>query len=247
MKDYGLVSIIMPSYNVAKYIGESIDSVLNQSYSSWELIIIDDCSTDNTCEIVNSYNDKRIILKKNDVNSGAAISRNVGIKVAKGKWIAFLDSDDLWEPQKLEMQIKCILNNNTKFCYTSYDMIDYSNNRIGNIVKSKTVTKYKDLLIRTYIATSTVMVEKTIILDGFPLRKTGQDYAMWLELLRNNDAYGIESVLVHIKRRNNSLSKNKFQNVVDVWEAQTVNEKIPKLYAIKNVSVYCINAIKKVL
>ena len=102
----GLVSIIMPSYNTAKYIGESIRSVQNQTYENWELIIIDDCSTDNSEEILKKYSleDNRICYLKNEKNSGAAVSRNRGLRKAKGKWIAFLDSDDLWDKEKLEKQ-----------------------------------------------------------------------------------------------------------------------------------------------
>lgn len=103
----GLVSIIMPSYNTAEYIAESIQSVLSQSYTDWELIVVDDCSTDNTDEVVKPYlTDGRIKYIKNDANSGAAVSRNRALREAKGKWIAFLDSDDIWMPYKLEKQIK---------------------------------------------------------------------------------------------------------------------------------------------
>lgn len=101
-----LVSIIMPSYNTASFISKTIESVLNQTYKNWELLIVDDCSTDDTDEIVSKYNDKRIVYLKNEKNSGAAISRNRALRNAKGKWIAFLDSDDLWHPTKLEKQIK---------------------------------------------------------------------------------------------------------------------------------------------
>ena len=101
-----LVSIIMPSYNTASFISKTIESVLNQTYKNWELLVVDDCSTDGTDEIVSKYNDKRIVYLKNEKNSGAALSRNRALRNAKGKWIAFLDSDDLWHPTKLEKQIK---------------------------------------------------------------------------------------------------------------------------------------------
>ena len=107
-----LVSIIMPSYNTGKFIKETINSVLNQTYNNWELIIVDDCSTDDTEEIVNAIKDNRIKFLKNSTNSGAAISRNKAIKEAKGKWIAFLDSDDLWKKEKIEKQIKFMKKNN---------------------------------------------------------------------------------------------------------------------------------------
>ena len=109
-----LVSIIMPSYNTASFISKTIESVLNQTYKNWELLIVDDCSTDDTDEIVSKYNDKRIVYLKNEKNSGAAISRNRALRNAKGKWIAFLDSDDLWHPTKLEKQIKFFIRSSRR-------------------------------------------------------------------------------------------------------------------------------------
>lgn len=111
MMEKDLVSIIMPSYNTGKYISESIDSVVNQTYSNWELIIVDDCSVDDTDEIVSAYNDSRIKYLKNATNSGAAYSRNYALREARGEWIAFLDSDDVWVDNKLEVQIKFMQSN----------------------------------------------------------------------------------------------------------------------------------------
>ena len=120
-----LVSIIMPSYNTAKFISETIDSVLMQTYTNWELIIVDDCSTDNTDEVVKSFlSDDRIKYIKNEKNSGAAFSRNRALREANGKWIAFLDSDDLWHPEKLEKQIRFMEKNRCHFSYTNYIEID---------------------------------------------------------------------------------------------------------------------------
>ena len=125
MKNNGLVSVIMPSYNTAKYIAESIESIMNQTYPYWELIIVDDCSTDNTDSVVENYlSDTRIRYLKNEKNSGAAISRNYALREAKGKWIAFLDSDDVWLPEKLETQIAFMLEKNCSFSYTNYEEID---------------------------------------------------------------------------------------------------------------------------
>ena len=126
-----LVSIIMPSYNTGKFIKETINSVLNQTYNNWELIIVDDCSTDDTEEIVNAIKDNRIKFLKNSTNSGAAISRNKAIKEAKGKWIAFLDSDDLWKKEKLEKQIRFMEENHYDFSYTNYTEIDEEGNEKG--------------------------------------------------------------------------------------------------------------------
>ena len=124
LREENMVSIIMPSYNTASYIKESIQSVLNQTYTNWELIIVDDCSTDETEEVLATITDSRIKYFKNKENSGAAISRNKALREARGQWIAFLDSDDLWLPNKLEKQINFMKNNGYKFSYTNYEEID---------------------------------------------------------------------------------------------------------------------------
>lgn len=145
-----LVSIIMPSYNTANYIKLTIESVLKQTYQNWELLIVDDCSTDNTDNIVAQYNDKRIIYMKNKKNCGAAVSRNRALKVARGKWIAFLDSDDLWYPTKLEEQIKFMVQNNYSFSYTNYREINEANEENGievNGPKKNNKTRNVSLLL----------------------------------------------------------------------------------------------------
>ena len=115
-----LVSVIMPSYNTGEYIAASIESVLAQTYPNWELLIVDDCSTDSTVEVIRRYQDPRIILLKNKTNSGAALSRNYALREAKGRWIAFLDSDDTWEPEKLEKQLRFMQENGYAFTFTDY-------------------------------------------------------------------------------------------------------------------------------
>lgn len=137
-----LVSIVMPSYNTAKYIEETLNSVLKQTYSNWELIIVDDCSSDNTDEIVAKFDDKRIIYLKNDKNFGAAMSRNRALKEANGKYIAFLDSDDLWMPDKLEKQIQYMKEHNYDFTYTNYEEIDENSKSLNKFVTGpKQITK----------------------------------------------------------------------------------------------------------
>ena len=137
-----LVSIIMPSYNTSQYIAETIQSVIDQSYQNWELIIVDDCSTDNTDYVVSKINDQRIIFLKNKKNSGAAVSRNRALREAKGKWIAFLDSDDLWKSDKLEKQIQFMKKNNYSFSYTNYEEIDvHGNDTNVKVTGPKRITK----------------------------------------------------------------------------------------------------------
>ena len=126
-----LISIIMPSYNTERYIGDSIRSVLAQTYSDWELIIVDDCSTDRTDDIVGGFlHDTRIRYIKNEKNSGAAMSRNRALREARGRWIAFLDSDDLWLPDKLEHQVDFMEQHGYSFSYTKYREIDEQSNNL---------------------------------------------------------------------------------------------------------------------
>ena len=132
MKD--LVSIIMPSYNTAPYIRNTIQSVLEQTYQNWELIIVDDCSEDNTDDVVAAIKDDRIKYFHNDRHSGAAVSRNRALREAKGRWMAFLDSDDLWMPEKLEKQISFMESNGYSFSYTKYQELDVDGNSTGVII-----------------------------------------------------------------------------------------------------------------
>ena len=121
--DYGLVSIVMPAYNAACFIGTSIKSVLSQTYENWELIVVDDCSEDDTVEVIRSFRDERIVCLRNSVHSGAALSRNCALRNAKGRWIAFLDSDDVWAPSKLQTQLTYMIENNYAFTFTDYTII----------------------------------------------------------------------------------------------------------------------------
>ena len=132
-----LVSIIMPTYNCARFIRESIDSVLAQTYTNWELIIVDDSSTDNTAEMVANFNDPRIHYLRNEQNEGAALTRNKALRAAKGRYIAFLDSDDLWHPDKLERQIAFMEQNGYAFTYHEYTEIDESSKPLGVYVSGK--------------------------------------------------------------------------------------------------------------
>lgn len=243
------VSVIIPVYNGEKYLGETIESVLNQTYHNIEIIIVDDCSTDNSRKIVEAYlkKYKNITYYLQPQNAGAAVARNKGLELAKGRYIAFLDSDDLWYPQKIEKQIDVMKSKNLAFCYTAYEMINEDGVLIKEKVKIVEEAKYKHLLKRTVISTPTVVLDRNLIGDlKMPLRRTGQDYAFWLLLLRHVPfAYGIDEALVKVRKRGLSLSSNKFQNIVDVWSVQTKLEKINPVYAAYNTCCYVINAFLK--
>ncbi len=210
MKD--LVSIIMPSYNTGKYIGKSIESVLNQTYQNWELIVVDDCSTDNTDKIVAGIDDVRIKYIKNACNSGAAISRNCALRQAKGRWIAFLDSDDLWKPQKLQKQIEFMENNNYIFSYTNYEEIDTDGKKTGVMVSGpKKITK-RGMYNYCWPGCLTVMYDQSRIgVVQITDIKKNNDYAMWLKICKKAECYLLNECLAEYRRgRRGSISTQKY-------------------------------------
>lgn len=202
-----LVSIVMPSYNTEKYIAESIKSVLVQTYKNWELLIIDDCSTDNTDEVVASFHDERIRYFKNEINSGAAISRNRALREAKGKWIAFLDSDDLWFPQKLELQIHFMEKYGYKFTFTDYRIV-FSNKKNSPYIYTGPNEVTRRMMWRyCYISTLTVMYDREYIgLVQIVDIKKNNDYAMWLKIIEKADCYRYPRCLSIYCKRDNSIS-----------------------------------------
>ena len=204
---YGLVSIIMPSYNTAKYIAASVKSVLAQTYTNWELLIVDDCSTDNTDEVIKPFlSDKRIKYFKNEKNSGAALTRNYALRQAKGQWIAFLDSDDLWHPQKLEKQLKFMVEKHYDFTYTDYRIclngtwLPYINTAPNKINKFK-------MYNYCYFSTITVMynLSKVGLIQIADIRKNN-DYAMWLKIIEKSPAYRLPECLSYYIKHDDSIS-----------------------------------------
>ena len=206
----GLVSIIMPSWNTAEYIAESISSVINQTYQSWELIIVDDCSTDNTEKIVRSFEDKRIIFLKNETNMGAALTRNRAIREAKGEWIAFLDSDDLWDEKKLEKQIDFMIKNNYAFSYHEYEKIDDKSNPLNIYVSGPKVVTKRKMYNYGYPGCLTFMYNANAIgLIQIKDIKKNNDYAILLQLCKKADCYLLSSNLAKYRIRGKSISHDK--------------------------------------
>ena len=243
------VSVITASYNCAKFIEESIKSVLNQTYDNLELIIVDDCSTDNTEEIVNEYikKDSRIKFYRLNNNSGAAVARNKGLDEATGRFIAFLDSDDIWYKQKLEKQINFMQTNNYGFSFTSYRLIDENGGLLNKEIRVPNEITYKKLLKNTIIVCLTVIIDKELIGDfKMPLVRAGQDTATWLSILRNgNIAYGYDEVLASYRLVNGSISSNKFKALKRTWNTYRKLEKLNLLKSSYYFSNYVLNAIKK--
>ena len=209
-----LVSIIMPNYNGAKYLQETINSVLAQTYTNWELLFVDDCSTDNSLEIVRSYQDSRIKILQNDKNSGAAVSRNYALREAKGKWIAFLDSDDLWTPNKLTEQIAYMLKNNYSFTYTYYRVCNMGQWENFIRVSPKKVTRRK-MYNYCYFSTITVVYEREKVgLVQIPDIKKRNDYALWLVALKKCDAHLYPKVMSYYMRHSGSLSTVPIKSLI---------------------------------
>ena len=212
MTDYGLVSIITPSYNSAQFIAQTINSVLAQTYTHWELLITDDCSTDDTCAIVERYavNDKRIKLLRLSTNQGAGVARNSSIKRAQGRYIAFCDSDDCWYPDKLEKQLAFMTDRDCALSYTSYMTSDESGGHTGIVICRRRETLFlmlcDDGMGCLTVIYDTHKVGKVLM----PSLRKRQDWGLWLKLLKLcRVAYGMKEPLAVYRIRKNSISRKK--------------------------------------
>lgn len=215
-----LVSIIMPTYNCAKFIGKTIESVIAQTYENWELIIVDDCSKDNTEEVVSKYKDNRIKYHRLKNNSGAAVARTEAMKKASGSYMAFLDSDDLWKKDKLEKQLEFMNKNNYNFTCTEYEQIDEEGNKLNKVIKVKKRADYNRILLDCPVGNSTVMynVEKLGKFEVPNIRKRNDD-ALWLQILKKEKyIYGMPDILMEYRIRSNSISSNKLSLVKYHWQ-----------------------------
>lgn len=215
MKDnYGIVSIIMPSYNSSHFISRTIDSIINQSYTNWELLITDDCSTDNSYEIIKNYaeQDNRIKLFTLEMNQGAGVARNKSIMEACGRFIAFCDSDDRWKPEKLETQLNFMASNQVEICYSSYLKCDEKDNILGIVVANRKIS-YKKITRNDYIGFLTCIYDTQKIGKIYmPLLRKRQDWGMKILLMQKcPKAYGIIDVLAYYRIREGSLSRNKLK------------------------------------
>lgn len=202
-----MVSIITPTYNCGRFIGETIQSVLNQSYKDWEMLIVDDCSTDNTREVVEGFNDPRIKYYCLDKNSGAAVARNKALEMARGRWIAFLDSDDIWKPNKLERQIKFMKENDYGFSYHEYDEIDESSKPLSVTVSGKRKVGKWEMFACCWPGCLSVMwdAEKIGLIQIENIKKNN-DSAMWLKAIKKEKCYLLKENLALYRRRTGSIT-----------------------------------------
>jgi len=244
---HNLVSIITPSYNASKFIEECIRSVLDQSYTNWELIIVDDCSSDNSCEMIRKYNDKRIQLFELDSNVGAAEARNVAIRKAKGKYIAFLDSDDLWESQKLEKQISFMQTEDIAFSFSTYQPMSEDGSKLYLIIHAPKIVTYYSYLKNTIIGCLTVVIdrEKTGYFE-MPNIRSSHDMALWLLIMRRGfDAYGLDENLARYRIVSTSNTASKWRAAKDVWKVYREIEKLSFFYSSWCFLNYAFNAFVK--
>lgn len=245
----GKVSVITPIYNAEKYLKSTFKSVFNQTYKNIEIVLVDDCSTDNSKTIIDELmrDHSEIIYYCQPKNMGAGAARSKALELATGQYVAFLDSDDLWLPEKTEKQIQLMKKKNSPFSYAAIEMMDEDSKTIKEKRNIKESCDYNYLLHNTIIATSSVIIDRNVLGDfRMPLRRGGQDYATWLKLLRNGIvACGINETLVRYRVSSNSLSSNKFKSIKQIWEIQTQDEHINPLRVFFNIIIFTLNAFKK--
>lgn len=229
-----LVSIITPNYNCACFIAQTINSVLSQTYKNWEMLIVDDCSTDGSYEIALEYaaKDVRIKVFRNERNSGAAISRNKAIKESKGEYLAFLDSDDLWAPEKLERQLKFMQENNCDFSFTEYEHIDENGKSLHK--KAKVIKKigYKNYFLHCWTGCLTVVYKQDVNCKIYgPNVKNNNDYALFLEVLKSGaKAMGLKECLAFYRIHTGSISRNKFKKIKPYISVLNKYNNVPKIF-----------------
>lgn len=242
-----LVSIIVPVYNAGSYIEETVKRVCAQTYDRWELLLVDDCSGDDSREKIEALceKDARIRLIAKDRNEGAALARNTGVRNAKGRYIAFLDADDVWLAEKLEKELEFMEEKQAAFAFTGYEFGDEAAKGTGRIVAVPETLTYKKALSRTVIFTTTVMFDTEKIdreLIRMPDIKS-EDTATWWKILRHGyTAYGLNETLAIYRRPGKSLSSNKLAAMKRIWNLYRREEKLPLPYSIYNFVLWAFRA-----
>ena len=242
-----LVSVITPSYNSSKFIDECVNSVISQSYTNWELLIVDDCSDDSSKELLLDLErrDERIQVIFLDNNLGAANARNVAILKAKGKYIAFLDSDDSWDSQKLYKQISFMIKNEIAFSYTSYQSISENGLDIIRVINAPYKMSYNNYLKNTIIGCLTVVIDKEKVGDfEMPSIRSSHDMALWLLIMKRGfDAYGLNENLANYRIVSTSNSSSKLDAANDVWRVYRQFERLSFFYSTWCFLNYAFNAV----
>lgn len=244
-----LISIITPTYNSENFIKSTIDSVLNQSYKNWEMLIVDDFSSDRTNDIIKKFvhDDDRFMHIKLKENSGAAVARNIALERARGDYIAFIDSDDLWLPDKLKLQIQFMNMNKCAVCCTSYSLINGKGEDIDKIIEVRNKLNLSSYLKDTRVGFSTVLVDKRIVGDFKMMNiRTRQDAQLLISFLKKGfNIFGISDTLVKYRVHRNSISSNKIKTTLQMWKLYFRIEKFGFFLSIYYMIGYLYNAIKK--
>lgn len=247
---YPLVSIITPVYNCERFIAETIQSVINQTYSNWEHLLVDDCSTDASWQIILQYanKDKRIKTFRLEKNSGSGNARNFAIQRAEGKFIAFLDSDDIWVPDRLEKHINFMLSGSISFSHSSYGYL----NEAGNILPKKFHVSnfpidYKALLKRTEISCLTAIYDQEKIGKFYmPDLRRKQDYGLWLSILKSGImSFPYPEVLAYYRLRKGSATSNKFKLIIQHYSFLRKHERLSKFSSLKYTAYWALNGLKR--
>ena len=238
-----LLSVITPTYNCANFIGETIESVQAQTYQQWEMIIVDDRSTDNTKEIVEEYvkADDRIKYTCLEENSGAAVARTTAMELANGEYMAFLDSDDIWSEDKLEKQLSFMKEQDIAFSCTAYEQIDEKGEPLNRIIRTVPKADYNRVLLDCPVGNSTVMynVEKMGKFEVPNIRKRNDD-ALWLQMLKKEKyIYGMEPVLMRYRIRQNSISSNKLKVIKYHWILYRDIEHLSVARSVFHIAYWC--------
>lgn len=242
MRNEPLVSIITPAYNCQDVLHEAIESVRNQSYANWEHIIIDDCSKDGTREVIAEYasEDSRVRPIYSSINTGVASARNMGIAAARGKYIAFLDSDDLWKPDKLKKQIGYMEQEGLEFTYSDYEIINYEGRFIKNVINKKKRVDYKELLKTNQIGCLTAVIKTEAIKTVMMPSIKHEDYATWLGILKGqiSHAYRFDEILASYRRTKGSVSSNKLRTIAWTWNIYRRNQQLGFIQSLKQIIIF---------
>lgn len=246
-----MVSIVVPVYHAQNYIRETMDSVLAQTYGNWELLLVVDGSEDPAIEVIEKYigekQEKRIHLLIQENNKGAALARNRGVAESKGRYIAYLDADDLWKPEKLERELAFLAEQNAAFGFTGYEFADQNAAGTGKVVHVPQMLTYRKALKNTTIFTSTVLFDTEKISKAMlemPNMRS-EDTALWWKVLRSGyDAYGLDENLVYYRRPVKSLSSNKLVAIRRIWKLYRKAEGLSIPYSCYN---FCFWAVRAVL
>lgn len=247
-----LISIIVPVYHVEKFIVQTMDCVKAQTCANWELLLIEDCGKDNSAKLIEEYCDRtgdgRIRLIRQPSNMGAARARNRGLAEAKGRYIAYLDADDLWVPEKLEKQLAFLKEKDAAFTFTGYEFANEDGVGTGKIVKVPETLNYKEALKNTTIFTSTVMFDTEKISKEkleMPVMKS-EDTALWWKILREGHiAWGLDENLVKYRRAGRSLSSNKLEAIRRIWNLYRKAEGMSVLSSAYHFCFWAVRAVKR--